>query len=278
MSGSPIGACVAIAAGLAVAGCHFGPWAVPDTDVALDTESESDPVDYHGPRLTSVWPAPGATDVPRDAVITLRFSDQLDGHSVSPAAFRLYSGPLSRWISTSFDPVRQELRLWSSPALTRKVEWVLEFREGLLGLDGELVAPGEVTRFRTNENTSNELPIAIPSYKEQVAPLLASRCAGCHSEDSAAADLILDSTDGLAKTAIGATATGWPLWRRVEPQRPDLSYLIFKIMGWKGVTGQRMPSTFTNEPSDALTVAEQRLISDWIAVGLPFFDQQDTDS
>jgi hypothetical protein len=217
-------------------------------------------------------------DIPRDAVIRIEFSGHLDPSTVAPRVLRLFSGPNGRWITTSYDPARQELRVWPSPALTRKVEWVLELAEGLEGLEGGKVAPGEITRFRTSDETTGLSPIEPPSYSKQIEPLLERSCVSCHGAGSRAAGLVLDSPQAIASTAVSRRSTGWPHFDRIESARPDWSYLIFKIIGWKGIAGRRMPSSLTDIPAQALTQQEQRLLSDWIAVGLPFVDPQDTDS
>lgn len=264
--------------------CDFGPWASEksgdgsNTSTDTDLDTGPDPDDYKGPRILSVWPEPGATNIPRDLVIRMKFSGHLEPSTVAPKVFRLYSGPNGRWITTSYDPVLQELRVWPSPALGRKAEWVLELAEGLEGLEGGGVAPGEVTRFRTSEETTGRVPIDPPSYSKQIEPLLGRSCVSCHSAGSRAAGLVLDSPQAIASTAVSRRSTGWPRFDRIESARPDWSYLIFKIMGWKGIAGRRMPSSLTDVPAQALTEQEQRLLSDWIAVGLPFVDPQDTDS
>jgi hypothetical protein len=178
----------------------------------------------------------------------------------------------------SYDPVDRELRIWSSPALTRKVEWVLEILEGLRGLDGEMVLPGEVTRFRTNDETTEQPPIPSPSYEGEIAPILSRSCTGCHNAGSKIAGLVLDSPQGIAETAVETLSDGWPSFVRIEPERPDSSYLIYKIIGWKDISGQPMPSALVGSAPPALTKDEQRLLSDWIGMGLPFVDPQDTDS
>ena len=96
--------------------------------------------------------------------------------------------------------------------------------------------------------------LAQPATYETVAPILAGRCVMCHSGPSAAAELRLDSLEGLLKgSRNGAVA---------QPGQPAASELIRRI---KGASQPRMPMTGPPFLSDE----EIALFEQWVAAGLP---------
>ena len=115
-------------------------------------------------------------------------------------------------------------------------------------------------------------PFTPRDYGTEVAPILEERCASCHGSQGVAG-LRLDSEEGIRATALGVPATGWPGWLRVAAARPGESYLLYKIVGDPLAAGAPMPRTWDGPSAPPLAAEEQRILSDWIAGGAPFFDE-----
>ncbi|MFO8070834.1 MAG: c-type cytochrome domain-containing protein [Polyangia bacterium] len=231
-----------------------------------------------GPSPTSVVPEPGSTGVPVDAVIRVKFNDHLDGRSISQARFDLHSGSVDLWVMASYDPVRGELRVWPSARMRKKALWLLELKQGLAGLDGELVPPGKVTQFETGEQATEEDPYPLRNWKTHVAPIFESRCVSCHGGASPLAELRLDSREGISQTLLGAESGGWDGWRRAIPARPGQSYLLYKLIGDPRIAGEPMPRSMDREEAALLAESDRRVVSDWISSGAPFFDPEQRDN
>src|SRR6476660_9052697 len=83
---------------------------------------------------------------------------------------------------------------------------------------------------------------AAPDFDRQVAPIIAARCAACHSGDDAKGDLDLTrKTAVVGKAVVPGKLADSPLWQRVE--------------------AGEMP------PKGALPPAEKVLLKEWIAGG-----------
>jgi hypothetical protein len=104
-----------------------------------------------------------------------------------------------------------------------------------------------------------------PSFSADIVPILRSRCAICHLTGEEAGDMSL-VPDAAYETLVSVKSPTTGLVR-VEPGKPDASYLIMKLEGThlsKGGSGARMP--FGAEPLTAMNI---QLIRDWIAAGAP---------
>jgi hypothetical protein len=231
-----------------------------------------------GPSPMSVVPESGATDVPIDAVIRVEFDDHVDGHSISQARFDLYSGTVDLWVMASYDPVRGELRVWPSAQMRKRALWLLELKQGLTGLGGELVPPGKVTEFETGEQATGEDPYPLRNWETHVAPIFESRCVSCHGGASPLAGLRLDTREGISQTLLGAESDGWDGWRRAIPARPGQSYLLYKLIGDPRIAGEPMPRGLDGEETAPLAESDRRAVSDWISSGAPFFDPEGRDN
>lgn len=96
--------------------------------------------------------------------------------------------------------------------------------------------------------------LAQQATYETVAPILAARCTMCHAGPSAAAELRLDSPDGLLKGGRSGPV--------IRPGRPGESELILRL---KGTKQPRMP--MTGPPF--LSEDEVALFERWIESGAP---------
>jgi hypothetical protein len=87
-------------------------------------------------------------------------------------------------------------------------------------------------------------------------------CTNCHRTGGPAAFLPL--TDGAAYgSLVGRASSQRPGAIRVIPGDPEGSYLVQKLEGAPGITGQRMP--FAGGPF--LAEGQMRIIRRWIALG-----------
>jgi len=100
------------------------------------------------------------------------------------------------------------------------------------------------------------------SFKDDVVPLLTTRCVVCHVEGADQAHLSL-FPDAWAQL-VGVASTESPL-KRVEPGAAARSYLYLKLLGTQaaaGGSGARMPFQ-----QDALAPADIDVVRKWIEQG-----------
>lgn len=103
-----------------------------------------------------------------------------------------------------------------------------------------------------------------PTYSKDVAPLLKTRCAICHLTGREAGNMALHPAGAYA-SLVGVKSTEAKAIARVEPGKPEASYLIAKLEGTHiamGGTGARMP--FGAAP---LPQAQVDMIKAWIKAG-----------
>jgi len=103
------------------------------------------------------------------------------------------------------------------------------------------------------------------SFEKDVAPLFARECAACHLKEGPVAGLILEPRFAHAMI-VGVPSMGSAL-KRVEPGRPDRSYLLLKMEDRHreaGGSGDRMPPGWL-----FLTAQEIDLVRRWIRQGAP---------
>ncbi len=255
---------VAIAAALVVlSACAPPPKIDPDAGVLPG-----------GPYSIEVDPAFGMYNIPIDKVIRVTFSDHLDSRKFDQGMFNLYSGPLSLWVMSFYDPVRRQLVAWPSKSMRKRMAWVLAINEGLVGVGGQPVAPAVLTRFRTGDFATEESPYTVQSFSDDIMPIFEKSCVSCHGGRStdALAGLGLDSIQAIHETAVGRESQGWPGWELIAPSNPGGSYLLYKIIGDERIAGMRMPRTQDlNESNSPLPLAEQKALADWIASGVTFY-------
>lgn len=108
-------------------------------------------------------------------------------------------------------------------------------------------------------------PPPPPMFSSGIAPHLDQTCAvpGCHVGDTAAAGLIL-TTGSSYSNLVGRPSTEVPRLKRVDPFRPDSSYLVRKFEGTQqavGGSGERMPKG--GRPNDSFV----QKVREWISFG-----------
>jgi hypothetical protein len=100
------------------------------------------------------------------------------------------------------------------------------------------------------------------SFQTDLMPVLNERCVMCHLEGAQQANFSLYPE--AWSQLVGVTSTESPM-KRVEPGKPDQSYLYRKLMGTHleaGGSGARMP--FQQDPLDPAFLA---LLRQWIEQG-----------
>jgi len=134
-------------------------------------------------------------------------------------------------------------------------------------LSGNGVAGGDYQAFFTVTT-----PVVVqPTLASIQAEVFGPTCSiGCHNGAGGAPPIVMDLTNAGSSylALVGAGGTGIPSMQqpavlRVAPGDPDASYLVRKIQGTLGITGQRMPPL----PAGALPPATITAIRDWIAAG-----------
>lgn len=108
-------------------------------------------------------------------------------------------------------------------------------------------------------------PNLRPTLSSIQSEIFSPRCAGCHTNVGRPAPMGLVLLDGSAHAnLVGVAARGRTGATRVVPGDPENSYLIHKIDGRPGISGQRMP--FNGAP---LTDGQILVIRRWIELGAP---------
>jgi mono/diheme cytochrome c family protein len=115
-------------------------------------------------------------------------------------------------------------------------------------------------------------PPAPVSFRRDISPLFANRCAVCHMKEGPDAGMILEPRFAYVMI-VGVPSTESPL-KRVAPGDPDHSYLLLKMQNRQrevGGSGNKMPIFpggvgFGNLSA---TPAEIALVRAWILAGAP---------
>jgi hypothetical protein len=107
---------------------------------------------------------------------------------------------------------------------------------------------------------------AVFTFAQIQQQIFTPTCArsGCHAASTASEGLVLDAGRSYA-LLVGHAATEASALDRVQPGRPESSYLILKLRGDPSISGLRMPQ---NGPP-FLTAAQIDGIAGWIRAGAP---------
>jgi len=114
--------------------------------------------------------------------------------------------------------------------------------------DGSVALTAQVTDAAGNIGTSAVVTVTVNNATPTVrlsqlqATIFTPKCSGCHSGVGAGLPGVQNLTAGNTFAAIvGVASIEQPTLRRVTPGDPDHSYLVQKIEGAAGISGQRMP-------------------------------------
>lgn len=106
-------------------------------------------------------------------------------------------------------------------------------------------------------------PNLQPTLSSIQSEIFSQRCVGCHTNIGRPAPMGLVLLEGRAHAnLVGVAARGRSGATRVVPGDPANSYLIHKVEGRGGISGQRMP--FNGTP---LTDGQILVIRRWIELG-----------
>ncbi|MCA9738597.1 MAG: hypothetical protein KC645_13300 [Gemmatimonadetes bacterium] len=113
--------------------------------------------------------------------------------------------------------------------------------------------------------TGPSAPVAPESLSQAVQPILTRTCAfsQCHSGPTPQEGMDL-SAGRTHASVVGVASRQVPRLLRVDPARPDSSYLLLKLRGMAGAVG----GVGTQMPlGGALTAAQIDSVRFWIAAG-----------
>lgn len=106
--------------------------------------------------------------------------------------------------------------------------------------------------------------LAAPSFKGDIVPILKTRCAVCHMTGKEAGRMALTPNAAYA-SIVSVPSIEAKALNRIEPGKPEASYLIAKIEGThigKGGIGARMPFGAPPLPQDQID-----LFKAWVKAG-----------
>lgn len=101
---------------------------------------------------------------------------------------------------------------------------------------------------------------ASPAVPDEVKALFKEHCAGCHKGAFAPKGLKL-GPDALPGSVVNVASQEKPDLKLIVPASPDTSYLLMKVRGAEGISGQRMP----RPKKTPLTDDEVALLVKWVA-------------
>jgi len=134
---------------------------------------------------------------------------------------------------------------------------------------GSVALTAQVTDAAGNISTSAGVTVTVNNAAPTVTlsqlqtAIFTPKCSGCHTGVGSSLPGVQNLTAGNTFAAIvGVASIEQPALKRVAPGDPDHSYLVQKIEGAAGISGQRMPLG-----GPFLAQAEIDLVRAWIAQG-----------
>jgi hypothetical protein len=108
-------------------------------------------------------------------------------------------------------------------------------------------------------------PNLQPTLSSIQSEIFSRSCVGCHNGSTRFLPAVLNLTEANAyANLVGVSSIQKSGLQRVAPGDPENSYVIHKLEGRAGITGQRMPLTGT-----PLTDGQILVIRRWIELGAP---------
>jgi hypothetical protein len=108
-------------------------------------------------------------------------------------------------------------------------------------------------------------PNLKPTLSSIQTEIFSQRCIGCHNGSGRFLPSVMNLNEGNSYASlVGVTSIQKPGLQRVAPGDPDNSYVIHKVEGRAGITGQRMPLNGT-----PLTDGQILVLRRWIELGAP---------
>jgi uncharacterized protein (TIGR03118 family) len=135
--------------------------------------------------------------------------------------------------------------------------------------DGSVVVTAQVTDAAGNIGTSAGVTVTVSNAAHTVTlsqlqtAIFTPKCSGCHTGLGTALPGVQNLTAGNTFASIVNVASiEQPSLKRIAPGDPDHSYLVQKIEGAAGITGQRMPLG-----GPFLAQSDIDLVRAWVAQG-----------
>jgi hypothetical protein len=114
--------------------------------------------------------------------------------------------------------------------------------------DGSVVLTAQVTDAAGNLGSSAGVTVTVNNSAPTVTlsqlqtSIFTPKCSGCHTGLGSSLPGVQNLTAGNTFASIvGVASIEQPALKRVAPGDPDHSYLVQKIEGAAGISGQRMP-------------------------------------
>lgn len=209
-------------------------WDAGDRDVAVDD----------GP--VSVW-----------APLDVWFDRFLEPDSVTSGTVRLESNEQVVRATVTYDVLDRRVRLTPSRSLDPNLAYTLVVTVDVHALGSD--AGRQDRRPLTTGDGSDDPPADRPPIGwGEAETVIGTRCESstCHGDDETAATcgapapwlvalgLELDAPESILATAIDVPAHQWPRFSRIDPGRPDRSYVTYKLVDFAEeiVTGNLMPT------------------------------------
>ena len=209
-------------------------------------------------------PDDGQRDVPVSVVPSLTFAVPLDPATVGPDTLRLWSGGLEPGGTVSWSVVDRTITFLPGVTLRARLAYAARLAPEVRGIDGSVPEePVEVVFVTGNADLGRPPPPVVPSFADDIVPLVTSHCAACHGGERHEAGLRLDTPEALLGTAVRASSE-WLGWAVVRAGSPERSYLLYKVTGAPGLVGSRMPPPPEEAP---LMRDEAWALERWIALG-----------
>jgi hypothetical protein len=206
-----------------------------------------------GSQDLSVADGPVAVWAPLD----VWFDRFLDPDSVTASAVRVESNAQVVRAAATYDVLDRRVRVTPARDLDPSLAYEVVVTQDVRSLEGTPVAQAR-HELSTGPFAGDEPPERASVGWGEAGVLVASSCESstCHGDDETAATcgtaapfrvamgLELDAPEAILETAIDVPARQWPRFMRIEPGRPDRSYVTYKLVdfGEEIVIGNVMPT------------------------------------
>lgn len=216
-------------------------------------------------QLVGAAPVDDASGIGRAAPLTLRFTHRVHPDGVGAEAVQLLADGAEVAAATKVDLLDCTLAVSPVTSFEADTDVTLEV-DGIHGFGtGPLDAPVSQS-YRTGAGLGTPAPRPTPSFAEVYSRVIAPRCASCHRAYRPPFGLDLSTPDVARDRLLHGVAKQDGAVPYVVSGQHGASYLMHKILGLPGVTGDPMPRT-GGWPIDRHCQTpdpELRLIADWI--------------